>query len=72
MLFIIIALLCALICFYMAKGRGRSPWLGAVAGFFFGIFAMIYYLGAGDTREKKEEREIESLKRLKQIMRDDE
>ena len=44
------------VCFNMAKKRGRNTVLGFFAGFFFGLFAVIYYSIVGETEDYKSER----------------
>jgi len=39
---------CVCTCWHIANTEGRSPLLAGVLGFFFGIFAVIGYLFAGD------------------------
>jgi hypothetical protein len=56
-----------LICYVMAKNRGRNEILGAAAGLLAGLIAVIYYWIVGDTKElrfkkaEKEERKINKL-----------
>lgn len=48
----------AVICALLATAKGRSAAAAGVLGFFFGVFALIGYLIAGDSvelRVKKEE-----------------
>lgn len=42
----------------MAEKRGRSRAAGTIGGTVFGVFAILYYLIAGETEEKKVEREV--------------
>jgi hypothetical protein len=49
----------------MADARGRSVVLGALAGFFFGIFAIIYYFIVGDSEEKRNDKMIETIRKIK-------
>ena len=53
-----------LICMVMAEKRGRNKTLGFVAGLFFGVFAIIYYAIVGDTKEMKEAKLEEAIKRV--------
>ena len=50
---LIVGIFCALICMSMAEKRGREKWLGVLLGLLFGIWAILGYLIAGDTSEKK-------------------
>ena len=34
---------CAVVCYNLAKAKNREAGVAAVCGFFFGIFALIYY-----------------------------
>lgn len=43
----------AIICSQMAKSRGRSLAGGIVGGYFFGLFAVLYYLIASDSVEMR-------------------
>lgn len=54
------AILFSIICAFMAHSRGRRAGLGFLGGFFFGLFAVIYYLIAGDSIEQRVEREEEA------------
>jgi len=58
----------AVICYFMAKSRGRSPALGAILGALFGIFAVIGYAIAGKTQIKKAE-EMEDFMRAREEVR---
>lgn len=44
-------LIFAIICADMAKTRGRALSGGIVSGYYFGVFAILYYLIAGDSTE---------------------
>jgi hypothetical protein len=57
----------ALLCMYMAEKRGRDKTLGFIAGLFFGLFAVIYYLIAGDSQQVKDEKLAEQMKRVDAI-----
>ncbi len=48
-------LVCGFLCFFIADARGRNPILGFFAGTIFGIFAILYYVIAGDTSKKRAE-----------------
>ena len=50
---LIIGVICGLICRSMAEKRGRDKNVGLLLGFLFGIWAILGYLIAGDTSEKK-------------------
>lgn len=52
------------ICYLMAKSRGRNVGLAIVGGLLFGIFAIIYYAIAGDTVESRVRKEEEARRRL--------
>ncbi len=54
----------ALVCMVMAERRGRDKTLGFVSGLFFGIFSVIYYAIVGDTKEMKEAKLEEAIKRV--------
>lgn len=54
-IYLFIALLFAAICYRMAEKRGRNPVMGAIGGALFGILAVVYYLIAGNTDQKKAE-----------------
>jgi heme O synthase-like polyprenyltransferase len=41
---VIFDLVFAWICYALAKGKGRSPWLYAILGFFFSIITLIVIL----------------------------
>ncbi len=65
---ILVGILAALVCVWLAKtqGRDKSEFWGVVPfllGFFFGIFAVLGYLIAGKTLEKKVE-EAKAIQRL--------
>jgi uncharacterized membrane protein (GlpM family) len=59
----------AIICAYMANNRGRNWILGAISGFFFTIFAVIYYWIVGDTQELRDIKEVKRIKRIKKLMK---
>lgn len=50
---LIVAVIFGAICYKMAEKRGREEWFGFLMGFLFGWMAVIGYLIAGDTSEKK-------------------
>jgi len=50
---LIFGIVCGFICKGMAEKRGREKWLGVLLGLLFGIWAILGYLIAGDTSEKK-------------------
>jgi len=53
------------ICMKMAEKRGREKYLGFLMGFLLGIFAVIGYLIAGDTSEKKAKLIAEAIEKKK-------
>jgi hypothetical protein len=52
----------------MANSQGRDIVLAVIAGIFFGVFAVIGYLIAGDTLEAKARKQIE-MQRIMERMR---
>lgn len=56
-----------MICAVMAERRGRDKTLGAVAGLFFGIFAVLYYWVVGDTQAMKDKKLAEQIARVDSI-----
>lgn len=54
----------ALIGMFMASERGRNPLAGALSGAIFGLFALLYYLIAGDTVEMRVKKEAEAKVKL--------
>jgi len=58
------AIVFSIICAFMAARRDRSIGAGVVGGFIFGLFAVIYYLIAGDSVELRVEREEAARKRI--------
>ena len=34
---------CAVVCYNLAKAKNREAGVGAVCGFLFGVFALVYY-----------------------------
>lgn len=54
----------SLLCMYLAEQRGRDKTLGFLAGLLFGVFAIIYYLCAGDSQELRDEKMVERENRL--------
>lgn len=57
MFMFVAAIVFSVICASMAQRRGRSVGLAIFGGFIFGLFAVIYYLIAGDSVEKRVIRE---------------
>jgi hypothetical protein len=57
MFLFVVNLVFAVICGSMAHARGRSVAAGILGGLFFGIFSALYYLIAGDTVERRVEKE---------------
>jgi len=55
----------ALLSYYMAEKRGRSPLLGIVGGILFGVFAPIYYLCVGDSKELREAKFVAAIQNIK-------
>ena len=53
------------ICYKIADSRGRNKGLAFALGFFFGLFAVIGYLIAGETSEKKAETFARAMKEAK-------
>ncbi len=53
----------ALICYKIAENRGRSKWLAFGLGFLFGFFALIGYLIAGESKERKAETIAQAIKK---------
>ncbi len=43
-----------IVCFFLAKARGRNPWLWALLGFFFHVFSLIllFFLPRGDLEDE--------------------
>jgi len=54
-IYLIVTVLFGFICMKMAEKRGREKYLGFLGGFLFCIWAVLYYLIAGDTSKKKAE-----------------
>ena len=50
MIYLIFAVIWGFICLGMADKRHRNPGLGFIGGLLFGIFAVIYYLMAGNKK----------------------
>jgi hypothetical protein len=44
------------IAYEMAKKRGRNPNYAIAGGLLFGVFAVLYYWIAGDSRELKKQK----------------
>jgi len=63
---ILVAIFFGFVCMVMAEKRGREKYLGFLLGFLFGIWAVIGYLFAGDTSEKKANLIADAMKRSKQ------
>jgi len=61
---LIIAVFFSIICYTMADRRGRDKYVGLVCGFIFGIWAVLYYLIAGDTSKKKADLMAEAIKKV--------
>lgn len=63
MTYLLFWLLSALICMSLAKTRGRSEAVGFLCGLIFGIFAIMYYLIAGDTVEQRVKKEEDARRK---------
>ena len=63
---ILVAIFFGFVCMAMAEKRGREKYLGFLLGFLFCIWAVIGYLFAGDTSEKKANLIADAMKRSKQ------
>jgi hypothetical protein len=50
---IVVALLCAPICYYLAESKGHNGILAAILALFLGVFAVICYALMGKTVEKQ-------------------
>jgi hypothetical protein len=66
MVFIFFGILFSLMCGVIASNQGRSGFAGAFLGLFFGVFALIGYLIAGDTLAVKARKAVE----LERLMRE--
>lgn len=63
MFYVLIATLLAVLTAILAEKQGRNKWLALFLGFIFGIFALLGYLIAGESDEKKIERLTEAQRR---------
>ena len=63
---ILVAIFFGFVCMTMAEKRGREKWLGFLLGFLLGFWAVIGYLFAGDTSEKKANLIADAMKKSKQ------
>lgn len=54
--YIFFAVLVGLLCYSMAKRRGRDGNWGFLMGLVFGVFAVVAYVIIGDSEERKVER----------------
>ena len=57
--FIFFSILWAFVCYHIAKKNGRDKYFAIFLGVFLGIVAVIGYLLAGETEQKKRERVAE-------------
>lgn len=51
----------AILAYAMAEKRGRNPKLAIVGGLLFGVFAAIYYLIVGDSKEMRKQKLVAEI-----------
>jgi|GEM_PF-1237475 len=68
MAFIIVWLACGLICYGLAKEKGKNELIAFGVGVLFGFFAIIYYLLSKGSPEYQLRRAKETIKKYKDIL----
>lgn len=66
--FLVIWLACGLICYALAKGKGKNEWIALGVGVLFSFFAVIYYVLCGESPEHKVRKAKEIIQRYKNIL----
>lgn len=44
------------VCYHLAKSKGRNTGLASVAGLLFGLFAVLYYLAVGPAQQPAQQK----------------
>ena len=55
----------AIICYAIAKSKGRNEWIAFGVGLLFGVFAVAFYLIARGSKEYELKKAEETVKQLK-------
>jgi cytochrome bd-type quinol oxidase subunit 1 len=62
---LISSIIWAVVCYYMARRRGRDVYYALSAGLVFGIFAILYYFIVGDSKALRSQKSLEKPKKQK-------
>lgn len=69
MAILIIWLLCAFICYGLAKEKGRNVYIAIIMGLLFGIFAVLGYYFIGVNKEYQLKKAKERIEKIEEAIK---